>query len=272
MAKMMSKFLFEEHFIAINLYITDSTLLNEKDDPHPSLGSLSDWHDYEPNLEFDDSELTQIPPDLNDCNRFIFESNGYVSDEFNSAGSNLEEKSQFKTSNIINLEEENFEEHLKPPDIDEDVIRMDFCRRNFIDCLGNDKFGRPIIAIYSTRLPESKNLNPSIFIDFIINVLDDFVQNDYVLVYFNSGTGYKDSKPSFAFLWNSYKELDRNFKKNLKQLYVVHPTSFIKIIWFFFKPMVSRKFKSKLFYISSIEELKELLGQKNLTVPGPVLE
>lgn len=37
---------------AINPIVIDS------DEPHPS---LSDWHDYEPNLEFDDTELTHAP-------------------------------------------------------------------------------------------------------------------------------------------------------------------------------------------------------------------
>lgn len=36
--------------------------------------------------------------------------------------------------------------------------------------------------------------------------------------------------------------------------------------------MISEKFKNKLIYISSIEELKELLGQKNLIVPDNVRE
>jgi hypothetical protein len=31
-----------------------STVSNEHEDPYPS---LSDYHDYEPNLEFDDTEL-----------------------------------------------------------------------------------------------------------------------------------------------------------------------------------------------------------------------
>lgn len=30
-------------------------IINDGDEPLPS---LSDWHDYEPNLEFDDTELT----------------------------------------------------------------------------------------------------------------------------------------------------------------------------------------------------------------------
>lgn len=175
------------------------------------------------------------------------------------------------TSNLTNLDADNYEEQLKPPDIDEDAIRMDLSKRKFIDYIGTDKHGQPIIAIYACRLPERKNLNTIIFIDFIIKTMEQYVQNDYVITYFHQGL--KDiSKPSLTFLWNSYKELDRNFKKNLKQLYVVHPTTFIKMVWFFFKPIISEKFKSKLAYISSIEELKVLLGLNNLILPDNVRE
>lgn len=34
-------------------------MVADSEDPHPS---LSDFHDYEPNLEFDDTELSQAPP------------------------------------------------------------------------------------------------------------------------------------------------------------------------------------------------------------------
>lgn len=37
--------------------------LDTSEDPHPS---LSDFHDYEPNLEFDDTELSQAPPPEDD--------------------------------------------------------------------------------------------------------------------------------------------------------------------------------------------------------------
>lgn len=33
-------------------------IMNDSEEPLPS---LSDWHDYEPNLEFDDTELTHPP-------------------------------------------------------------------------------------------------------------------------------------------------------------------------------------------------------------------
>lgn len=33
-------------------------MVTDSEEPHPS---LSDWHDYEPQLEFDDTELTHAP-------------------------------------------------------------------------------------------------------------------------------------------------------------------------------------------------------------------
>lgn len=235
----------------------------ETEDPHPS---LSDWHDYEPNLEFDDSELTQIAPEINDSSQILFDDDSFISGDFVQVEGPVR-----STSDLTNLDADNYEEQLKPPDIDEFEIRQDFAKRKFIDYIGTDKVGQPIIAIYACRLPERKNLNNQLFIDFIISTMEQYVQNDYVIAYFHQGL--KDiSKPSLGFLWNSYKELDRNFKKNLKQLYVIHPTTFIKMVWFFFKPMISEKFKNKLSYISSIDELKILLGQKNLIVPDSVRE
>lgn len=101
--------------------------------------------------------------------------------------------------------------------------------------------------------------------------MDQFVENDYVLIYFHQGLK-DESKPSVQFLWNSYKELDRRYKKNLKNLYVVHPTMFIKFVWNFFKPFISEKFKNKLMYVSSIEELKTLLKITTLNLPDGIIE
>lgn len=52
----------------------------------------------------------------------------------------------------------------------------------------------------------------------------------------------------------------------------VHPTTFIKMVWFFFKPVISEKFKSKLIYTSSLDELKQSLGLNTLKVPDTVRE
>lgn len=97
------------------------------------------------------------------------------------------------------------------------------------------------------------------------------MHDDYVIVYFHQGLN-EANKPPIQFLWNSYKDLDRNFRKNLKKLYVVHPTLIIRFIWNFFRPFISEKFKSKLVYISSLDDLRQALGLNNLKLPENIYE
>lgn len=101
--------------------------------------------------------------------------------------------------------------------------------------------------------------------------MEPYVHDDYVIVYFHQGLN-EANKPSIQFLWNSYKELDRNFRKNLKRLYVVHPTWTIRVIWNCFKPFISDKFKHKLVYISSLDRLAPALGLNNLKLPDNIYE
>ncbi len=60
---------------------------------------------------------------------------------------------------------------------------------------------------------------------------------DYSLVYFHHGLTSRN-KPPIRWLWEVYKALDRRYKKNLKSLYLVHPTNFIRVVWNFFKPII----------------------------------
>lgn len=106
----------------------------------------------------------------------------------------------------------------------------------------------------------------------VITQMEPFVHDDYVIAYFHQGLN-ESNKPPIQFLWNSYKEmLDRKFRKNLKRLYVVHPTWTIKVIWNFFKPFISEKFKNKLVYVSNLEQLKQELGLTILKLPQTIQE
>lgn len=170
------------------------------------------------------------------------------------------------------LDAENYEDQLNSiTEYDELTSMKNYEERRFLDFFGTDNQGQHIFAIYACLLPPKKEINNSAFIKFIIQKMEAYVQNDYVLVYFHQGLK-DDSKPSVGFLWNSYKELDRSFKKNLKRLCVVHPTMFIKIVWNFFKPFISVKFKNKLVYISSLKELQENLGLNSLKLPDSIYQ
>ena len=72
---------------------------------------------------------------------------------------------------------------------------------------------------------------------YLMYTLDKFVEEDYSLVYFHYGLTSKN-KPPLSWLWQAYRAFDRKYKKNLKALYLVHPTNFIRVIWQIFKAAI----------------------------------
>lgn len=67
--------------------------------------------------------------------------------------------------------------------------------------------------------------------------LDKYVEQDYSLVYLHYGLNSRN-KPTLTWLWQAYKAFDRKYKKNVKALYLVHPTSFIRVVWQLFRPVI----------------------------------
>ncbi|XP_067643528.1 rho GTPase-activating protein 68F [Eurosta solidaginis] len=225
-----------------------NTVVENSEEPQPS---LSDLHDFEPKLEFDDTELlapATLPKDV-------------IVDDFV-----LAEDEYIESADIVNTleDEDDFEDQLREEQA-ESIVSV----RTKCDFLGTDKQGRHIFAIYASRFPEKSQMEK--FISDVIKEIEPFVENDYILVYFHQGL-QEHSKPSAQLLWNSYKELDRNFRKNLKNLYVVHPTLFIRFIWKFFSPFISEKFRQKLVYISSLDELRQALGLSKIKVPDSICD
>jgi len=105
----------------------------------------------------------------------------------------------------------------------------------------------------------------------MIETLDQYVEQDYSLVYFHYGLNSKN-KPSIRWLWQAYKAFDRKYKKNLKALFMVHPTGFLKWILQMFRPVISVKFGRKLNYISSLEELNKHISLDRLSIPEEIID
>ena len=72
---------------------------------------------------------------------------------------------------------------------------------------------------------------------YLMFTLDQFVEEDYSVVYFHHGLN-SQNKPPFRWLLQAYRAFDRKYKKNLKALYLVHPTNFIRVVWQLFKPFI----------------------------------
>lgn len=114
---------------------------------------------------------------------------------------------------------------------------QDIAQYNCVEVAGDDLFGRRIITIYACRLPSAFKIHHLRLLKYIMYTLDQYVENDYCLVYFHFGLN-SQNKPKLNFLYQAYRAFDRKYKKNLKALFLVHPTNFIRIVWQLFRPII----------------------------------
>nr|XP_034334130.1 rho GTPase-activating protein 8 isoform X32 [Crassostrea gigas] len=135
--------------------------------------------------------------------------------------------------------EEDFEAEIGTPSDDEETDEefQDIAEHKILEVAGDDLYGRKVIVFAACKLPPSAQIDHQRLLEYMKHVLDQYVENDYVIVYFHFGLTSKN-KPKLSWLIQIYKELDRKYKKNLKAWYIVHPTNFIKILWNIFKPFI----------------------------------
>ncbi|KAK7483278.1 hypothetical protein BaRGS_00025445 [Batillaria attramentaria] len=170
------------------------------------------------------------------------------------------------------LIDEDFEAELGTPPEEEAASEFsDVERYGIVEVAGDDMYGRKVIVVSACKLPSNKSFDHQRLLEYIKHTLDKYVEQDYVLVYFHYGLNSRN-KPKLSWLLQAYRELNRKYKKNLKTLYLVHPTNFIKILWNIFRPFISVKFGKKLMYVNYLVELRHHLPFDQLTVPLPVLE
>ncbi|XP_040564166.1 rho GTPase-activating protein 1 isoform X2 [Lepeophtheirus salmonis] len=255
-----------------------ATYVGECEDPYPS---LSDYHDYEPNLEFDDSDLLQQqhpePEDEDDFDFVEVEPQGPPVDYIESPMSDGTIEEDFEKAFAKELEtvgpidEINSGGGSDERDLELDEDFSDIASHGIVEVVGDDLAGRKIIVVYACRLPNNKNFNHQRFLRYLMYTLDQYVDIDYSLVYFHYGLTSKN-KPPLRWLWEVYKALDRRYKKNLKSLYLVHPTNFIRVVWSFFKPIISVKFGRKVQYVDCLNDLKQSMDMERIPIPVPVIE
>jgi len=253
----------------------------DAESPYPS---LSGFHDYEPQLEFDDAELLERKQEEQE--------EDYNDEEVASVGcpdSGREYlESPMMTDGTI---EEDFEEALakevaaegalgspETPVVvykifkDESVEDFsDIAEHGIVDVVGDDKGGRKIIVVSACKLPAKKDFDSQRFLRYLMATLDQYVDMDYSLVYFHHGLTSRN-KPPLSWLWGLYKVVDRRYKKNLKTCFIVHPTPFIRVVYNFFKPIISAKFGQKIQYVKQLSELSQFMNLDRLPIPKEVID
>ncbi|XP_071791158.1 rho GTPase-activating protein 8-like [Asterias amurensis] len=145
----------------------------------------------------------------------------------------------------------------------------DIAKHNIIQVAGDDSVGRKLVLFFCSRLPPTKTYNTTRLLGFLKYTLDQYVENDYTLVVFQHGLVHVN-RPSFNWLTQAYRELDRKFKKNLKALIIVHPSNLVKVFWGIFRHLVSTKFSRKVTYVHLMSELDGLMDIERLAIPEVV--
>ncbi|XP_035273901.1 rho GTPase-activating protein 1 [Anguilla anguilla] len=145
----------------------------------------------------------------------------------------------------------------------------DIARHQIVEVAGDDNFGRKVIVFNACRMPPQHELNHLHLLLYLKQTLDQYVESDYTLIYFHHGLTSRN-KPSFTWLREAYREFDRKYKKNIKALYIVHPTMFIRTMLILFKPLISFKFGQKINYINYLSELEDIVKCKQLVIPTRV--
>lgn len=151
-----------------------------------------------------------------------------------------------------------------------DIEFADIAKSGVLQVGGDDVDGRRVVLFSACRLPSNgtEKVHDRL-LRYVRATLDTLVTSDYAIVYLHQGLT-RDNRPSFGWLRKAYQELDRKYKKNLKALYIVHPTGWIRIFWTVVRPFISDKFVRKVVYVSQLSELANYVDLSHLEVPFTV--
>lgn len=108
-----------------------------------------------------------------------------------------------------------------------------------------------------------------LFYSYVVKTLEQFVTEDYILIYLHGGST-RSTLPPLPWLKKCYYLLDRRIRKSLKNLYMVHPTFWLKSIVWMARPFISSKFWRKLVYIRTLDDLYQIIPVEKAAVPDKV--
>ncbi|KAM7138411.1 bcl-2/adenovirus E1B 19 kDa-interacting protein 2-like protein [Macrochelys suwanniensis] len=104
---------------------------------------------------------------------------------------------------------------------------------------------------------------------YIIGTLEVMVAESYILVCLNGAT-LRSQIPSFGWIKQCYRTIDRRLRKNLKAMIIVHPTWYVKALMAVIRPFLSSKFGRKVQFVDSLWELSQQIPLEQVHIPDCV--
>ncbi|KAJ8005982.1 hypothetical protein DPEC_G00123540 [Dallia pectoralis] len=106
---------------------------------------------------------------------------------------------------------------------------------------------------------------------YVISTLELMVAEDYLIVYLNGATPRR-RMPGLGWMKKCYHMIDRRLRKNLKSFIIVHPSWFIRTVLGVIRPFISSKFSSKIKYVNSLTELRQLIPMEYVHIPESIIK
>jgi hypothetical protein len=129
---------------------------------------------------------------------------------------------------------------------------------------GIDHKNRPVFVIVLKLLPPGTDMHRVML--YVIQKMDRVVDEEYVVVLVMSCSD-SDNRPEFAWLQQMYHVFEQKYKKNMKQLYVVHPSFWFKLALWFMSPMLSSNIWNKIVYVHEVRDLFHMFRPSQLLLP-----
>ncbi|KAH6914089.1 hypothetical protein BKA70DRAFT_1095374 [Coprinopsis sp. MPI-PUGE-AT-0042] len=125
------------------------------------------------------------------------------------------------------------------------------------------------VVLNSSALPDPQVVSYDLLLSRILGYLNLYVEADYTVVFFAAGNQYT---PGWNWIWKAYRSLSRKYRKNLKQLYIVHSSFFSKMLFSLAGAIISPKFFRKIVYISTLSELAHYVPITQIDIPPAVYQ
>ncbi|KAF9164663.1 hypothetical protein DFQ27_009268 [Actinomortierella ambigua] len=126
-----------------------------------------------------------------------------------------------------------------------------------------------MVVLCACNLPDPSKVDYDVLLRVILAQLEHFVENDYTVVMFAGGAVHR---PSWTWLFKAYRGLNRRYKKNLKALYIVHPTTWARLILTTMNAVISPKFASKVHYVDTLSNLAKAVPLSQIQIPAAVYQ
>ncbi|KAK9461868.1 uncharacterized protein V1516DRAFT_274674 [Lipomyces oligophaga] len=119
----------------------------------------------------------------------------------------------------------------------------------------------PLYILNSTALPSPRQVSYNLLLPHLLEVV---ARVDYSILFFAGGA---TSRPTWAWMIHTYSTLDRDVRKRLKRLYIVHENWWVRTIMKMVASAVSSKFRHKVIHVADLSSLADYLDIRFLNIP-----